>query len=181
MNKDIKFYFRKAVPILLILGCLVGVFHSVIFGNKSLYPITYKGRSTEFLINDNSIEKNLNRGGTVLDAGASDWVEIPINYSGYLNIKNGELPFWDSYNSLGMPIIDNTNGSTLSPLNFITNFINNEVSWSYVYIFRVLFAMIFTYLYLREIEMNKYISVLGALVLGFSGYFTYYINIFFIL
>lgn len=154
-------------------------FHSVIFGNKSLYPITYIGRSTEYLTSNKEILKNIDAGGIYADSGAADWVEIPILSTAVWNVQKGELPLWDNYNSLGMPIIDNNNGSTLAPLAGIIYTGNSEAAWNFMYLLRVFIIMLFTYLFLDELGIKYGPALVGGIIFGLSGYVMLYLNIFF--
>lgn len=159
---------------------LLVAFFPVVFGEKSLYPMTYIGRSTSYLANEESIYKNLSYGGTYADAGAADWVEIPIIAAANACISRGELPLWDIYSSMGMPIIDNNNGSSLAPLAWLLNINDSEDVWNFVYLARLFVMMIFTYLFLRELQVGKFGAFVGGVVFGFSGYAILYMNIFFL-
>lgn len=159
---------------------IVIAFHSVIFGNKSLYPMTYTGRSTEYLTADKQLLHNIDSGGIYLDSGASDWVEIPLMNTAEQIAQDGELPTWSPYNSLGMPLIDNNNGSTLAPFSLLLYISNSEAMWNAMYLLRLLFIMTFTFLFFYELECSYYASFLGGIIFGFSGYVMGYLNIFFL-
>lgn len=176
-NKKYKEIFTVLVTYVVI---LVIAFNPVVFGNKSLYPLTYVGRSTSYLIsNENSIN-NINYGGTYADAGAADWVEIPLVSAANNCVRDGEMPLWDIYSSMGMPIIDNSNGSTLAPLAIILSFVNSEMMWNVMYLVRVLLMMLFTFLFLREENLGWFSSFIGGVIFGLSGYVIFYMNIFFL-
>ena len=57
---------------------LAVAFGPAIFGKFSLYPMTYAGRSSDYLTSDKELLENIEAGGIYTDAGASDWVEIPM-------------------------------------------------------------------------------------------------------
>lgn len=178
--KQMNLLLKHIVSVCMILCSICIVFSSVLFGGKSLYPITYVGRSTEYLISQPSVLHNINNAGIYMDGGASDWVEIPIMQAANKTILNGELPLWDFYNSIGMPIVQNTNGSTLAPLGFFLNFNSSETAWNIMYLFRLFVIMLFTYLFIHKKMKNHLLSVLGSIVFGFSGYVMLYFNIFFL-
>ena len=165
--------------LMLYIMVIILIFGKVIFGNKSLYPLTYTGRSANFLISHEDFDSYIHAGGVFMDAAASDWVEIPIMTAALKNIQNGELPLWSRYNALGMPIIDNNNGSSLAPFSLIVYLNNSERGWSMMYILRLLFLMLFTYLFLSELGIKYISSVMGGIVFGLSGYVMVYLNIFF--
>ncbi|MCM1174352.1 MAG: YfhO family protein [Blautia sp.] len=159
---------------------LLITFFPVIFGKKSLYPMTYLGRSTAYLVGDESIYEYLMHGGTYVDAGAADWVEIPIVAAANSCIAHGEMPLWDVYSSMGMPIIDNNNGSTLAPFAWLLSINDSEAMWNFVYLARLFIMMIFTYFFFREMQIGKLGSFTGGFVFGFSGYVILYMDIFFL-
>lgn len=185
MEKMVKMFgasgfVKKAfVASLLYMVALLLVFSDVFFSGKSLYPITYAGRSTEYLIDNDEVLENINAGGIYADAGAADWVEIPIMSAAAWDVSNSEMPLWNMYNSMGMPIVDNNNGSTLAPFSFLLYWSNSELTWSIMYILRVFTIMIFTYLFLEELGINFGAAFIGGIVFGFSGYVMLYLNIFF--
>ena len=142
--------------------------------------MTYIGRSTNYLVSNEAAINNIEAGGTYIDGGASDWVELPIVEAAKACIDNNELPLWDKYNAMGMPIIDNINGSTLSPFSLIMQaFGSSEVGLNFVYIIRLLWVMLFTYLFLTELGTNFWTSVVGGLAFGLCGYCILFMNIFF--
>lgn len=159
---------------------IVVVYFPIVFGGKSLYPLTYAGRSTDYLLTTPSYENNITHRGTYLDAGAADWIEVPFFRSATAAVKQGELPLWDPYNALGMPIIQNTNGSTLAPLSFFLYFVNTEGAWNCMYMLRLFFILYCSWLFLREMGFSDRISFFGGCLFGFCGYITYYLNIFFL-
>lgn len=165
--------------ILLYMLILFVTFSTVFLGNKSLYPITYAGRSTDYLIRNASVIKYIDAGGIYTDNGAADWVEIPIMSAAYTSIHNGEMPLWNIFNSFGMPIIDNNNGSTLAPLAFLLYFNNSEMAWNIMYIIRIFVIMLFTYMFIKELGLKFSIAFTGGVVFGLSGYVMLYLNIFF--
>lgn len=158
---------------------LVIAFGPAIFGESSLYPMTYAGRSTEYLISDEELLENIEAGGIYADAGAADWVEVPMVLSAVRSTRNGELPLWNRENSLGMPVIDNNNGSTLAPFTWLLYVNDSEMMWNLMYLLRIFFAMFGTWLFLEEIGIRYELAVIGGVIFGFSGYVMFYFNIFF--
>lgn len=178
-----KYFTQKNKIIYAFIGYIILIiiaFHSVILGTKSLYPLTYTGRSTEYLISDNDLLHNIDSGGIYLDSGASDWVEIPLMIAAQYVAQSGELPTWTPYNCLGMPLIDNNNGSTLAPFSLLLYISSSEAMWNAMYLLRLLFIMIFSFLFFYEFGCSYSASYLGGIVFGFSGYVMGYLNIFFL-
>lgn len=177
---EIKKYKEIFTVLVTYVVILVIAFNPVVFGNKSLYPLTYVGRSTSYLISNESSINNINYGGTYADSGAADWVEIPLVSAANNCVRDREMPLWDIYSSMGMPIIDNSNGSTLAPLAIILSFVNSEMMWNVMYLVRVLIMMLFTFLFLREEKLGWFSSFIGGVIFGLSGYVIFYMNIFFL-
>lgn len=166
-----------AIVTYLIFLCIA--FAPAVFGDDSLYPMTYTGRSAEYLLSDEELLENIDAGGIFTDSGASDWVEIPMVMAAAENIRNEELPLWNPYNSLGMPVIDNNNGSTLAPFTMLLYLNDSEMMWNLMYLLRILLAMFGTFLFLEELGLCYGLALAGGIIFGFSGYVMFYFNIFF--
>lgn len=162
--------------ILLILLVFALFFSPWLIAGKTLYPIA-EGRSIQFFSDESSAKTALFR-PIYLDQGATDWIEAPINVAVHSAITQGDWPLWNPYNSMGMPILANTNGATVAPLGFFLNFVNSEVAWNAMYIGRLLFAVIFTFYFLRKLGLGQIAAVSGALLFGFSGYAQLHLNMF---
>ena len=85
-------------------------------------------------------------------------------------IKNGKLPFWNSYSFSGTPFLANFQGATFYPLNIIFFILPFDFAWGILIFLQPLLAGIFLYSYLRFFDLNKHGCVLGALVFAFSGF-----------
>jgi Bacterial membrane protein YfhO len=165
---------RKSI--FLILLAFAFFFLPWLVAGKTMYPIA-EGRSIQFF-NDQPTVKTAIFNPIYLDHGATDWIESPINMAAHHAIFEGSLPIWNPYNSMGMPIISNTNGSTMAPLGLFLNFVNSELAWNLMYVGRLLFAVLFTFYFLRKLKLGQIASVSGALLFGFSGYSQLYLNMF---
>lgn len=162
--------------ILLILLVFVIFFSPWFIAGKSLYPIA-EGRSIQFFNDEPSVKSAIFR-PIYLDQGATDWIEAPINAAAHNAIKQGDWPLWNPYNSMGMPVLANINGATVAPLGLFLNFINSEAAWNAMYLGRLLFAVVFTFYFLRKLGLGQLASTSGALLFGFSGYSQLYLNMF---
>jgi hypothetical protein len=169
-----RFENRKSIFLLLLIFAIF--FLPYLVGGKTLYPLG-QGHSIQFFKSEASIE-SATFNPMYLDHGATDWIERPINIAANHAITEGEWPMWNPYSSLGMPILPNTNGATVAPLGIFLNFINSEFSWNAMYIGRLLFAVIFTFYFLRKLGLAQLSSVSGALLFGFSGYAQLHLNMF---
>lgn len=165
---------RKSIILMLLVFSVF--FLPYLIGGKTLYPIA-EGRSIQF-INENTSAMSAILNPNYLDHGATDWIESPINSVVNHAILEGDLPLWNPYSSMGMPVLANTNGATLAPLGFFLNFVNSEFAWNAMYIGRLFFAVIFTFYFLRRLGLYQLASVSGALLFGFSGYAQLHLNMF---
>lgn len=154
---------------------LLFVFSPVVFGGKSLYPYAF-GRVTSQVMGRESIEKHVMSGGTYWDAGASDWIEIPVIEEMGHSIRKGESILWDAYNALGIPVIPNSSTASSSPFELIPILFPGESAWNFLYLFRLWFMMLFSYLFLKELAVSTMPSFLGGGMIGLFGYSMYHMN-----
>lgn len=80
------------------------------------------------------------------------------------------LPLWNPYSMAGMPLLANFQTSAFYPLNILFFILPFSFGWSVLVIFQPLLAGIFLYLYLNNIRINKWASLLGAIVFPLSGF-----------
>jgi len=168
--------FENSKSIFLILLVFAAFFSPYLIAGKTLYPIA-EGRSIQFFNDEPSVKPAIFN-PIYLDHGATDWIEAPINASVNHAIMEGVWPLWNPYNSMGMPVLANTNGATVAPLGFFLNFVNSESAWNAMYIGRLFFAVLFTFYFLRKLGLGQIASVSGALLFGFSGYAQLHLNMF---
>lgn len=153
------------------------LFYAPVFlSGKSLYAVAH-GRSILNLNEQPSVNSAV-MNPRYFDHGATDWIEAPLNAAARDALRQGEPPLWNPYSALGMPILANTNGATLAPLGLGLNIDNSEASWNIMYVGRLLFAVIFTFYFLRRLNLGPIASLSGALLFGFSGYSQLSLNMF---
>ena len=168
--------FENRKSIFLILLVFAAFFSPYLIAGKTLYPIA-EARSIQFFNDEPSVKPAIFN-PIYLDHGATDWIEAPINAAVNHAIMEGDWPLWNPYNSMGMPVLANTNGATVAPLGFFLNFVNSESAWNAMYIGRLFFAVLFTFYFLRKLGLGQIASVSGALLFGFSGYAQLHLNMF---
>jgi uncharacterized membrane protein YfhO len=95
---------------------------------------------------------------------------IPWKYFVIEQIKKGEVPFWTPYNFSGNPIMANFQSAVFYPLNIIFLIFPFTTAWSIFIFLSPFLAAIFTYLFLREINLSKIPSIFGGVVFSFSSY-----------
>jgi len=84
--------------------------------------------------------------------------------------KKGQLPLWNPYSFSGTPLLANFQTAAFYPLNLLFFILPFDLSWGVLIMLQTIFGGIFIYLYLRQIKVSKYGSLLGASVFSFSGF-----------
>jgi hypothetical protein len=90
-------------------------------------------------------------------------------------MKEGKLPLWNPYMFSGYPLMAAFQTAAFYPLNvlyFIMPFVS---AWSLQVILQPIFSGIFTYLFLRNLKLDKLSSLFGAIIYSYSGF-----NLFFL-
>ena len=93
------------------------------------------------------------------------WKELAVS-----TLKKGNLPLWNPYEMSGKPLIGNFQSSAFYPLNVLYFIFPFFLSWSLLIVLQSLLLGIFMYLYLRNLKLNLYSSLIGSLALTFSGF-----------
>ncbi len=94
------------------------------------------------------------------------WKELTISIE-----KNWELPLWNPYSFSGYPLAANFQSAAFYPLNLLFFISPFYTAWSILIFLAPILAGIFLFLYLQSLRLNKWASVLGAIVFSFSGFF----------
>ena len=84
-------------------------------------------------------------------------------------LKNGRLPLWNPYSFAGNTLLGTYQTAVFFPLSFLFFLLPQIDAWSIIVILSPIFCSIFSYLFLREIDINKRGSFFGALAFGFCG------------
>jgi len=84
--------------------------------------------------------------------------------------KRFELPLWNPYNFAGTPLLANFQSAVFYPLNLIFLIFPFSLGWSFLILLQPLLAGVFLYLYLNNLKINRYSSLLGAISFAFSGF-----------
>lgn len=162
---------KKLLPFLVILG-LVFVFFWQFF-LKGMLPIPsdtivglyYPFKEIYFKTNPNGVPfKNF----LITDPVRQQipWKELSIQ-----SLKVGNLPLWNPYNFAGTPLLANFQSGVFYPLNLIFFILPFVLAWSIFILLEPFLALLFTYLYLRNLNLRKLASLMGAISFSFSGFF----------
>lgn len=85
-------------------------------------------------------------------------------------LLDGEIPFINSQNSLGVPFFANQISAIFFPLNFIYYLFPVANSLFFIHALKLYFLLLFTYLYLRSLKVEKLISFTGGIFSCFMGF-----------
>lgn len=104
--------------------------------------------------------------------GTNDYMDTNIPFRQFYNnkINQGKLPIWSKDISSGYPILAEGQIQALNPLNLLTTKLPANTSYAVSLAIAYFIIFIFTYLYLREIKLSSYASLLGAVAAAFSGF-----------
>lgn len=87
-------------------------------------------------------------------------------------LKNGELPLWNPYSFSGTSHIGTYQSAIFSPVNALFLVLPEKHAWSVMILLQPLLAGIFTYLFMRVLQISKTGAVLGAISFMFCGFMT---------
>ncbi len=85
-------------------------------------------------------------------------------------LKKGELPIWNPYSFAGTPLLANFQSAYFYPFNLLFFILPFEFGWSFLIIIEPLLAGIFMFLFLKNLKLNEFSSLFGAVVFSFSGF-----------
>jgi len=86
------------------------------------------------------------------------------------NLKNFTFPLWNPFYFTGMPLLGNFQSATFSWVNIFFAFLPAVKAWSLGIIIQPLLTILFTFLFLRNLKINKIASFLGGIVFSFSAF-----------
>jgi len=93
------------------------------------------------------------------------WRELAISAE-----KKLELPLWNPYNFAGTPLLANFQSGFFYFLNVLFLVIPFSMAWSLIIFLGPLLSGVFLYLYLNNLKLSKWASLLGAISYSFCGF-----------
>lgn len=171
--KDLKnnflSFFKTTLPLIVIIGIVVGFFGKVIFKSYVPFPgdfvvgvyypwIDYKWGYPAGVPVKNPITTDV-----------PSFI-YPMQTLAIENLKSGKAPLWNQFILAGTPLLANFQSAPFSPT-LVLYFIMDKLSaWSLQVILQHVLAAIFVYLLLRHWKISKTGSVLGGIIFAFSGF-----------
>lgn len=96
--------------------------------------------------------------------------QYPYRLLSVETFKKGQLPKWNPYSFAGTPLLANIQSAAFYPLNNLFWILPAPFAWSVLVTLTPLLAGIFTYFYLRNLELSERASFLGALTFAYCGF-----------
>ncbi|MBI5449518.1 YfhO family protein [Candidatus Gottesmanbacteria bacterium] len=94
----------------------------------------------------------------------------PLRVLAFDILKQGQLPLWNPYNGSGTPLLAIMHPGYLNPFGFFFLFLPPPVAWIFFVGLQVPFLAFCTYLYCRQLRLNRLASLFAASILVFSGF-----------
>lgn len=91
-------------------------------------------------------------------------------FLGFQLESQGQLPLWNPYNGLGMPLLANQQSALLSSFNFFFFFLPFSIAWSLQIFLTPLLGAWFLYMYLKELKLSSLASLFGGISFMFCGF-----------
>jgi hypothetical protein len=85
-------------------------------------------------------------------------------------LKQKILPLWIPHALSGTPLLANFQSAVFYPFNFLFFLLDNVTAWSVYIMIQPLLASIFMFLFLKNLKLGNWASILGATVFAFSGF-----------
>ncbi len=170
MKTSVKLFLVKFWPLIFFLGIIVFFFRPFIFEGKIPIPgDTIVGLYHPFR---DLYAEDYPRGVPFKNFLITDpvrqqypWRDLAID-----SIKKGELPLWNPYSFSGTPLLGNLQSAAFYPLNFLFFIFPFKFSWGFLILLEPFLAGVFLYFYLRNLNLEKLSSLVGAVSFAFSGF-----------
>lgn len=97
-------------------------------------------------------------------------VSYPVRTVVTKALKQGYLPLWNPYSFSGAPLLATWQSGALYPFSLFMLILGDLPGWTTSIILQPLLSLLFTYFFLREINLSKKASVFGSITFAFSGF-----------
>ena len=100
---------------------------------------------------------------------------IPGLHFDMMSLKNGHFPLWNPYIGCGAPALADMQVAFFYPLNVFPYLFGLKWGLFFLYFFKLYFAGIFMYLYVRKIGIKHEAAVIGSCAFMYAGFNTIYL------
>ncbi len=163
---------RKILPILILAATTIAIFYKFFFQGLLPYP-------ADLLV---SFYFPWNSGGfqgfdpwtTRKDVIAMDVIRqiYPWKTLAFDLIRHGTLPTWNPYNFSGTPLLANLQSSIFFPGSLLFLILPQLPAWTINVIVLPFLFSIFSYIFLRSLNLSKVSAIFGAIILSNISYIT---------
>jgi hypothetical protein len=95
---------------------------------------------------------------------------IPPRFFWVESIKHGSFPLWNHYQFCGQPFFANPQHGMLYPLNSLFFLFPFDIAFNTIIILHFFLGGLFTYLFLKDLNVNSAGSLISGLIFMLSGY-----------
>ncbi|MEM4230354.1 MAG: YfhO family protein [Candidatus Pacearchaeota archaeon] len=92
------------------------------------------------------------------------------------SLKNGEIPFWNTYNFSGSPLLANSQSAVFYPLGIFYLVLSQITAWSFLILLQPFLSGIFTYFFAREIKIGKLGAVFASIIFSYSLFMSVFLE-----
>lgn len=94
------------------------------------------------------------------------WRQLAISL-----FRNGQPPLWNPYAFAGTPLLANFQSAFFYPFNIFFFLLPFNLVWGGLILIQPLLAGVFLFLFLRQLKLNEFACLIGAISFSFSGFF----------
>lgn len=91
-------------------------------------------------------------------------------------MKVGKMPLWNPYMFSGYPLMAAFQTAAFYPLNIFYFLMPFTAAWSMQVMFQPILSGIFTYLFLRNLKIDKLSSLFGSIIYAYSGFNMFFLE-----
>ena len=165
--------YEKPSAALLYLLLICVAYAPVVFSGRSLHASLYYPYG---VLNDGPVgyegRKPLNTFNIDHTHAFTAW---PLNKAVGDMYRKGEIPLWNPYQGIGMPLAAQITQEAFFPYRVLED-VSPVWTWDYFLLGRLWIAGFFTFLFLRQLGLSCMASLLGGIFYMFSGAFVWHIN-----
>lgn len=163
---------KHLYALLIILGVCILLFWQLFF--KSLLPIPSDALVGLYHPFRDFYAKEYSRGFPFKNFLITDPVrqQYEWRFLGIEQEKSGDIPLWNPYNGMGMPLLANQQSSLLYPLNILFFILPFPLAWSLGIFLTPILGAFFLYLYLKQLKISFTAALLASLTFIFCGFMT---------
>lgn len=174
---------QRSIGIAACIICAITImfYYDVVFLNKTLLSpgltAGVMGDSGPYGFTETTKDIWVKYAGFLKDLGSNAWEGEPLSVKIMQTFRQGALPLWNDNIQVGKPLAANFLASAFYPLKLVVYLLPTAVGWDIYLLLRFAIGAFFTYLFLRQMDVKQFPSIIGGVSFSFSGYFVLFQNI----